>query len=803
MKLEAAFFRFKDMSKFNKPFFFLLALVLLTGVLLFSSFRSNSQKQERNQTVWPTRDDLVAQIRSLRKELVVYGTRQPQVTNAYKNFAENYATRVRWIECLVKPDSAITPEDIAKWPIWLIGTPASNSLLQKLVPNLPVRLDSSAFSVGADTFSQASDVFVLSTYPNPLHPALPISVITGNSDAGVARFLNESYHWSVRGGDFRVYREDQGLVFGFFKQNGHGPWQIDPEKSRNYLTSGKQVLKTKHYIFIYHGDSVPVDAIQQFANKQERRIQNLLETINPQAAIPRIEYHLYAHPEDKGLMTRNTDLSHFDPDKWQVHAIFNDDLKGDDFYADAKLIFYKFVGQPASPALRDGVGMHFSENWGRADFRSWAGLFYQTGNAVPLSELLDSEIYDRESYLFMRPLAGTFVDFLIDQFGWPTFLELYKTWPNTGLPKDDSPNFSLQKLQQGWSKYLAALKSVPVGTRQAEKQASQVKFQKGFCFAHEGYQIYNGYLSRKSFESLQKLKSLGTNWISLSPFGYLQQANKPGYLRYSSGPGSENDESIITAAFYAKELGMGVLLKPHVLMSSPHWGWPGEIEMATEADWQEFFTCYYSWIRHYALLAEMYDMDMLCVGVELMQATRSHQKEWRDMIDKIRQIYHGPLLYAANWWQEFDQITFWDDLDYIGLNCYYPLSKKDSVSYEDLKNGAEALVPNMARVATQYHKPIIFTEVGFTSTEKSWQNPHQDDRRGKIDLQDQALAYRAVFETFWSKPWFYGCYWWKWPTYLEYGGERHPGFTPNGKPAEQVIAEWYGKKEEPARISGY
>jgi len=638
-------------------------------------------------------------------------------------------------------------------------------------------------------------VYVLALYPNPLNTSMPISVISGNSDTGVAEFLVNTYSWNTRAGDVQIFRDGQGVTFGFFKQANNGPWKIDTEKTRSYLNAARLVLQTAHYDFIYHGMGLTEERVRIFAEAQERNMRALLQRMPGNSSIPRLQYHLYESFEDKGLITRNTDLSHANFDNGQVHGIFNENINGGDFYLDAQLIFQKLVGKCDSPALWDGIGTYFSKDWGRRGFRHWAKLLYQTGNVNALADMLDSKIYSQESYLFMRPLAGSFVEFLISKYGWGNFLELYKSWPESGLPQTSLPGFTIPELEKGWRTYLEALKVNMSDRERTDGAALQPVFQKGFCYAHEGYQIYNGYLSRKSFESLQTLRALGADWISLTPFGYLDDRNKPGYLHYSFGAGAENDESLIAAAAFAKKLGMRVMLKPHVLMNSWNWGWPGEIEMKTEEDWQLFFKYYYSWIRHYALLAEMYDMDMFCIGVELMHTTRDHQAEWRGMISKIRQIYRGPLVYAANWWQEFEHITFWDTLDYIGLNLYYPLSQMDTVTVADLIDGMNTGMPVVERIAHQYHKPVLLTEVGFTSSAKPWKTPHQRNRGAQLALEDQAMCYQAIFESFWDKDWFYGFYWWKWPTYLEYGGPNNNDFTPNGKPAEKVVAEWYLKKK--------
>ncbi|MFQ5865368.1 MAG: hypothetical protein ACE5IW_09095 [bacterium] len=770
------------------------------------SFKFNGQQNKDSESSiskWPTKRQLREKFWSIRKELLIYGTGAPEFAAAYKDFAQKFAKEVNWIEIVVKPDSSVTIEEITKLPIWLIGTPTSNSLLANFNDQLPMKSNNSRFLIAENSYSEEKDVYVISIYPNPLEPALPISVISGNSDAGIVDFLENFYPLSTRAGDFRVFREGQGIAFGFFKQKKDSTWIVDSEKTRNYLEDSNKIVETEHYVFIYHGSSVPKQEIGELAHEQERRINKLVKLLHLSSShltpFPKIEYHLYEHLEDKGLMTGNTDLSHFNAKRWQVHALFSSELKGHDFYSDARLIFSKLLGTPKSAALQEGLGIYFSKGWGKRGFRYWAKYFYNTGNANSLEALLDSKIYGKESYLFMRPLAGSFVEFLIVKVGWEKFVELYKSWPESGLPRQKLNGMSLQELEDGWFAYLDQLRVEGLQGGETDQHVKAPKFQKGFCYAHEGYQIYNGYLSRKSFESLEKLRSLGVEWISVSPFGYLRDRNRPGYFIYSFGAGAENDESIITAFYAAKKLGMGLMLKPHLLMYSRHWGWPGEINMKSEKDWQIFFKHYYSWIRHYALLAEMYQADILCIGVELVHATRGHEVEWRKMIAKIKQIYHGPLVYAANWGEEFETLSFWDDLDYIGLNCYYPLSNKSRATLEDLKNGAKKVLPKIENIAKKYQKPVLFTEIGFTSMAHPWKNPHEHNWRGAVVLEDQALAYRAMFEVFWDKPWFFGFYWWKWPTYLERGGKDHSGFTPNGKPAEEVVKEWYLNTQAPAK----
>ncbi len=776
----------------------LLTCTLLIALAFFFQSITIFPQQENSEPPWPSKRELRRTFWRAGKLLIVYATENRENTKAFVDYARAYNEAVSWLEVSAKPDTAVESADLTSGPVLLIGAQFQNNIIREIISGLPVQFHNGSFRFGEKFTSKPGDIFVLSHYPNPLARQMSISFIGGREDAAIREFLPKLKSRYSQSGEFRVFRQGQGILLGFFSQENQGPWRIDEQQSRFYDNHVQNRTETAHYRVKYHGSKVTKRALTQIADRQERMFQSMLDRLSEHlpdlAELPKITLHLYESPEDKGLMTGNTDLSHSDYRQWAVHAIYNDILQGNDFFADAQLISQKVLKRTESDALRDGLAMVFTENWSKSGYEFWAGRYFETNNVNPLSDLVNSALYSKESYLIMRPLAGTFVDFIAKKYGWRTFFKLYNVWPKAELPEVDLAGFSLRALEKDWRSYLANLQVKKQEPSSSDKTSLFPIFQKGVSYAHEGYQIYNGYLSNKSKASLTKLHDLGTEWISITPFGYLDNKNKPGYLHYSFGAGSENDESVVTALAHARQLKMGAMLKPHILLNNHNWGWPGDVEMKTEEDWQAFFKYYNSWIRHYAVLAEIYDFDIFCIGTELLHTTKNHQKEWRKIVRNIRSLYNGPLVYAANWWQEFDQITFWDELDYIGMNCYYPLSNSDSsATIENLKQGAEQFVRTLESAANKYNKPVLLTEVGFASTARSWQHPHEDGRDKPPYFDDQVKCYRAVFEILWDKPWFYGFYWWKWPTYLERGGMRHSSYTPNGKPAEMVLAEWYSK----------
>ena len=106
-------------------------------------------------------------------------------------------------------------------------------------------------------------------------------------------------------------------------------------------------------------------------------------------------------------------------------------------------------------------------------------------------------------------------------------------------------------------------------------------------------------------------------------------------------------------------------------------------------------------------------IEALAIGTELHRTTVERDADWRRLIAKIRTIYSGDLTYAANWWREYEEIRFWDVLDFIGIQAYFPLTDSESPTLEQLTEGwAQHLAPIEA-IQKRFGKPVLFTEIGY------------------------------------------------------------------------------------------
>ncbi len=302
-------------------------------------------------------------------------------------------------------------------------------------------------------------------------------------------------------------------------------------------------------------------------------------------------------------------------------------------------------------------------------------------------------------------------------------------------------------------------------------------FQKGLSVSAEGW---GGYESESARQMLQALRRDGVNSIALVPYGF-EPRGRP-EVRLNAGAGSwESDEGIQEMSRVAHALGMKVMLKPGVWVGGG--GYAGELEFDSAAERAEWFKSYGRFVEHYARLARRVHADLFSVGGEFVKLT-PYEAEWRKLIARARELYPGPLVYAANFGGEFESVEFWDALDYIGLQEYYPLPN-------DLN--ADAIERKVEAVQQKYQRPVIFTEVGFASGEHANRAPWEDGR-GAPALDLQARCYEAIFKTFYDRPWFEGMYWWKVGT-NGFGGPDDTSLTPWGKPAMQVVKQWYTRGE--------
>ncbi|MEO8219116.1 MAG: glycoside hydrolase TIM-barrel-like domain-containing protein, partial [Acidobacteriota bacterium] len=260
----------------------------------------------------------------------------------------------------------------------------------------------------------------------------------------------------------------------------------------------------------------------------------------------------------------------------------------------------------------------------------------------------------------------------------------------------------------------------------------------------------------------QPLLADHVNWIVQTPFGW-QTSARSTEVRFSGNGGywGERDQGIESTTLLARRYGIHTLLKPHLWIRGGVWS--GEIAMRSDSEWKSWFSSYDDFILHYAQLAQRLGIEELSIGTELGGTTITRGQDWRKIIASVRAVYSGKLTYSANW-GEFEQVTFWNDLDSISIQAYFPLTKKNHPTVDELLTGWNAYLRAIEAVQARYGKPVQFTEIGYRSAPDAAIEPWQWPKRLDLssDPETQARCYEAFFRVFWKRPWFAGAYFWKW-----------------------------------------
>lgn len=252
-------------------------------------------------------------------------------------------------------------------------------------------------------------------------------------------------------------------------------------------------------------------------------------------------------------------------------------------------------------------------------------------------------------------------------------------------------------------------------------------------------------------------------------------------------PTTPSDEEVRRAVRSARDVGLEVALLPIVRLQTRAQGeWRGVLEPSNVDDW---FASYGAFIEHYATIAAEEGVALYSVGSEL-GSMESHEEHWRSLIDRVRTGFSGRLTYSANW-DHYERTPFWDALDVAGTTGYHELTETPGVNPEvgDLVESWQPIVEGLASFAESIERDVLITEVGYVSQTGAAYHPWDYTTTGDVDLAAQRDLYEALYRAFNGREWLAGVTLWTW---FGDGGSSDDGYTPRGKPAEQVLRHWFG-----------
>lgn len=286
---------------------------------------------------------------------------------------------------------------------------------------------------------------------------------------------------------------------------------------------------------------------------------------------------------------------------------------------------------------------------------------------------------------------------------------------------------------------------------------------------------------------LKEIRSTGANAVNLLMPWYVDDHRAVEIRRIP--PFTPSDLRVRATIQAAHREGLHVMLLPIVLIADPETSeWRGSL---APADLDAWYASYGRRLLALAEIAESERVAVLSVGSEL-SSLETNTGHWRDLIEQVRQRYSGSLAYSANW----DSVSgpeFWGDLDYFAISCYYELAGEDAPEAEAVELAQEAaawkdwLLEAKEQLAPEL--PLILSEVGFPSIDGGAITPWDYTRPGPVDWEEQRRGYEAFLRAWDGEPELHGAFFYTW---IEYNGTPQRGYSPRGKPAEELIRAWYG-----------
>lgn len=286
------------------------------------------------------------------------------------------------------------------------------------------------------------------------------------------------------------------------------------------------------------------------------------------------------------------------------------------------------------------------------------------------------------------------------------------------------------------------------------------------------------YSSERYSSALDRLRTIGVNFVAIVPTLYQESLTESRI--YEDRVMTPSFSSVQRAVQLAKEKGFHIMLKPHIDLKEPIYR--GMIKPSDINLWKRD---YIGFIKKYAELAERYDVEIFCVGTELETISSEYPEVFDEVIDVVRSVFSGKLIYAANW-TEYKKVKFWNKLDFIGIDAYFHVASSKEPKEDELKVKWENILEELRSFSKEHGKEIVFTEIGYMSTDGSCSVPWNYLIEEEPDQDEQALCYKVVLEYVFPK--IKGLFWWEWEFYSD---PSTNGYTPAGKIAEQIIFQFW------------
>jgi len=290
---------------------------------------------------------------------------------------------------------------------------------------------------------------------------------------------------------------------------------------------------------------------------------------------------------------------------------------------------------------------------------------------------------------------------------------------------------------------------------------------------------------------VQPFKDYNASYVAVHPYAFMRDLNNPSVIHNTDRQwwGERISGTKYTIDMFHKS-GLKVMLKPQIWIGRGIY--TGTMQLPDASRWDTLEVTYEKFIMDYALAAQETNTEIFCIGTELESFVAARPEFWHQLIQKIRAVYKGKLTYAGNW-DSYKNEPFWDELDFIGVDAYFPVSDQKTPDLATAIAGWEKWKLELSSLSRKHNKKILFAEYGYVSADYAGKEPWQSADESRAPNEEaQKILLQAQYETIWNEEWFAGGFLWKHHSETSRRGFEKL-FTPQGKLAAKTVAEAYLK----------
>ncbi len=185
------------------------------------------------------------------------------------------------------------------------------------------------------------------------------------------------------------------------------------------------LYETEHYRFFFEAGSLAEKDIIQISEIQEEVYEHVASFL--QVTFPsKINYHFYHTPDEVGNQYGdNEPCNGFTRYPNDIYAVYNDKVKCIGAHEDTHIISYQ-INRPDCAFIREGLAMKADGVWWGVDNEMWCRYYMDTNEYLAIGLLFQNEYFFANGCEITYPIAGAFVNWMINHYSLETFIELYK-----------------------------------------------------------------------------------------------------------------------------------------------------------------------------------------------------------------------------------------------------------------------------------------------------------------------------------------------------------------------------------------